>query len=90
MTNSQICRDMDIPMTQEFVSVMDDGEGKLNQEIDDLLEGIDFQKSLSQENSQTCIPSTYPEENGKNTIKQSKDSRDEENVLTSSSFYTRS
>ena len=40
-------------MTQEFVSVMDDGEGKLNQEIDDLLEGIDFQKSLSQENSET-------------------------------------
>ena len=56
-----------MPMTQEFVSELNDGEGKLNEEIDDLLNGIDFQQSLSQETSQTCIPSTFPEENRFNT-----------------------
>ena len=52
-----------LPMTQEFVSQLNDSEGKLNDEIDDLLNGVDFQKSMSQENSPNCIPSTFPEEN---------------------------
>ena len=45
MSNSQLARDMMIPMTQEFVSEINDGETKLNEEIDDLLNGIDFQQS---------------------------------------------
>ena len=52
-----------LPMTQEFVSQLNDSEGKLNDEIDDLLNGVDFQQSMSQENSANCIPSTFPEEN---------------------------
>ena len=50
-------------MTQEFVTEQDYEEEKLNKEIDELLDGIDFQQSMSQEESPTCIPSTYPEEN---------------------------
>ena len=49
-----------LPMTQECVS--QSNEEKLNEEIDELLNGIDFQQSLSQEKSPTCIPSTFPEE----------------------------
>ena len=43
VSNSQLARDMMMPMTQEFVSEINDGETKLNEEIDDLLNGIDFQ-----------------------------------------------
>ena len=50
-----------LPMTQECVS--ESNEDKLNEEIDELLNGIDFQQSLSQPKSPTCIPSTFPEEN---------------------------
>lgn len=38
------------PMSQEFVTEIDDNEVKLNEEIDYLLDGIDFQQPLSQEN----------------------------------------
>lgn len=38
------------PMSQEFVTEIDHNEVKLNEEIDYLLDGIDFQQSLSQEN----------------------------------------
>ena len=55
------------PMSQEFVTELDDEESKLNKEIDYLLDGIDFQQSLSQEKAPTCIPSTLPEENGFNS-----------------------
>ena len=50
-----------LPMTQECVS--HSNEEKLNEEIDELLNGIDFQQSLSPQKSPTCIPSTFPEEN---------------------------
>ena len=46
VTNSQICRDIEKPMSQEFVTELDENEGKLNQEIDYLLDGIDFENSL--------------------------------------------
>ena len=59
-----------MPMTQEFVSELNAGETKLNKEIDDLLNGVDFQQSMSQEKSPNYIPSTFPEENGTNTIQQ--------------------
>ena len=55
MSNSQLARDMMIPMSQEFVSDLNDGETKLDQEIDDLLNGIDFQKSMSQAKSPNYI-----------------------------------
>ena len=61
ISNSQLCRDMLLPMTQECIS--ESNEGKLDEEIDELLNGIDFQQSFSQEKSPTCIPSTFPEEN---------------------------
>ena len=60
-----------IPMSQEFVSELNDGETKLNEEIDDLLNGIDFQQSMSQEKSPNYILSTFPEKNGTFTIQQS-------------------
>ena len=60
ISNSQLCRDMLLPMTQENIS--DTNERKLDEEIDELLNGIDFQQSLSQEKSPICIPSTFPEE----------------------------
>ena len=60
-----------MPMTQEFVSEINDGETKLNEEIDDLLNGIDFQQSMSQEKSPNYIPSTFPEQNGTFNIQES-------------------
>ena len=57
---------MMLPMTQKCVS--QSHEEKLNTEIDELLNGIDFQQSLSQEKSPTCIPSTFPEENTFQTV----------------------
>ena len=60
-----------MPMTQEFVSEINDGETKLNEEIDDLLNGIDFQQSMSQEKSPNYIPSTFPAQNGSFNIQQS-------------------
>ena len=70
MSNSQLARDMMMPMTQEFVSEINDGETKLNEGIDDLLYGIDFQQSMSQEKSPNYIPSTFPEQNGTFNIQQ--------------------
>ena len=51
---------------------------KLNAEINSLLDGIDFQQSLSQEKSPTCIPSSFPEENGFNCEQQDNINRDED------------
>ena len=48
-------------MTQEFITEQD-GENMLNKKIDNLLDGIDFLQSMSQEKSPTSIPSTYLEE----------------------------
>ena len=70
VSNSQVCRDMMILMTQEFVYQLNDSEGKLNDEIDDLLNGVDFQQSMSPENLPNCIPSTFPEENEFKSIEQ--------------------
>ena len=64
ISNSQICRDIMEPMSQEFLTELNDEEVKLNEEINVLLNGIDFQQSLSQEKSPTTIPSSFPEENG--------------------------
>ena len=84
MSNSQLARDMMMPMSQEFVSDLNDGEIKLNQEIDDLLNGIDFQQSMSQEKSPNYIPSTFPEENGTFTIQQSfLQSQSQQNCISS-------
>ena len=47
------------PMSQEYVTEVDEDEVKLNAEINSLLDGIDFQQSLSQEKSPTCIPSSF-------------------------------
>ena len=52
ISNSQICRDIMEPMSQEFVTELNDEEVKLNEEINVLLNGIDFQQSQSQENHQ--------------------------------------
>ena len=78
ISNSQICRDMMEPMSQEYVTEVDEKEVKLNAEIDSLLDGIDFQQSLSQENSPTTIPSSFPEENGFTCAQQDNINRDEE------------
>ena len=59
-----------MPMTQEFVSELNDGETKLTEVINDLLNGIDFRQSMSQEKSPNYIPSTFPEQNGTFTIQQ--------------------
>ena len=64
------------PMSQEYITEVDSDEVKLNAEIDSLLDGIDFQQSLSEEKSPTCIPSSFPEENGFNCVQQ--DNRDED------------
>ena len=64
------------PMSQEYVTEVDADEVKLNAEINSLLDGIDFQQSLLQEKSPTCIPSSFPEENGFNCEQQ--DNRDED------------
>ena len=63
VSSTQVARDIMENMTQEFVTEQDYEEEKLNKEIDELLDGIDFQQSMSQEESPTCIPSSYPEEN---------------------------
>ena len=84
VSNSQICRDIEEPMSQEFVTELDANEGKLNEEIDYLLDGIDFQQSLSQEKSPTCIPSSFPEENG--CIQNASEDRDE--VMSSPILFT--
>ena len=52
ISHSQICRDIMEPMSQEFVTELNDKEVKLNEEINVLLNGIDFQQSLSQEKHQ--------------------------------------
>lgn len=64
ISHSQICRDIMEPMSQEFVTELTEDEVKLNEEINSLLDGIDFKQSLSQEKSPTIIPSSFPEENG--------------------------
>ena len=66
------------PMSQEYVTEVDEDEVKLNAEINSLLEGIDFQQSLSQDKSPTCIPSSFPEENGFNCEQQDNINRDED------------
>ena len=65
------------PMSQEFVTELNDEEVKLNEEINVLLNGIDFQQSLSQEKSPTCIPSSFPEENGFTSEQPANTTRDE-------------
>ena len=77
ISNSQICRDLTQPMSQEFVTELDANEGKLNEEIKHLLDGVDFQQNLSQESSPTCIPSTFPEEDGFECIQEEKIDSDE-------------
>ena len=57
-------------MIQEFVTEQDYEEEKLNKEIDELLDGIYFQQSMSQEESPTCIPSSYPEENDEKNMEE--------------------
>ena len=52
VTTSQLCIDMMTPMKEEFVYEIDGNEKRLNQEIDDLLDGID-----------RYDPHTFPEEN---------------------------
>ena len=64
-------------MSQEFVTELNDEEVKLNEEINVLLNGIDFQQSLSQEKSPTCIPSSFPEENGFTSEQPANTTRDE-------------
>ena len=66
------------PMSQEYVTEVDENEVKLNAEINSLLDGIDFQQSLSQEKSPTCIPSSFPEENGFNCEQKDNINRDED------------
>ena len=64
-------------MSQEFVTELNDEEVKLNEEINVLLNGIDFQQSLSQEKSPTCFPSSFPEENGFTSEQPANTTRDE-------------
>ena len=52
MTRSHMCIDMMTPMKEEFVYEIDDNEKRLNQENDDLLDGIE-----------RYAPHTFPEEN---------------------------
>ena len=60
VSSDQLAIDLMDKMSQEFVTEQEN-ETELNKEIDDLLNGIDFQQSISQE--VTCIPSSFPEEN---------------------------
>ena len=54
-------------MTQDFTeNEVKVNEKNVNEEIYNLLDGIDFEQSMSQPKSPTCIPSTLPEENGMN------------------------
>ena len=71
-------------MSQEFVTELDENEGQLNEDIDYLLDGIDFQQSLSQEKTPTCVPSSFPEENG--YIQNESEDRDE--VMSSPILFT--
>ena len=75
------------PMSQEFVTELNDEEVKLNEEINVLLNGIDFQQSLSQEKSPTTIPSTFPEENGFTSEQHVNISRDED-ICSSPLLFT--
>ena len=88
---SQICRDIMEPMSQEFVTELNDDEVKLNEEINLLLNGIDFQQSLSQEKSPkkspTSIPSTFPEENGFTSEQHANINRDE-HICSSPLLFT--
>ena len=87
ISNSQICRDILEPMSQEFVTELNEEEEKLNEEINVLLNGIDFQQSLSQEKSPTTIPSTLPEENGFTSEQHTNTIRDED-ICSSPLFFT--
>ena len=75
------------PMFQEFVTELNDEEVKLNEEINVLLNGIDFQQSLSQEKSPTCIPSSFPEENGFTSEQHTNTNRDE-HICSSPLLFT--
>ena len=87
ISNSQICRDIMEPMSQEFVTELNDDEVKLIEEINLLLNGIDFQQSLSQEKSPTTIPSSFPEENGLTSEKHANIKRDE-HICSSPLLFT--
>ena len=87
ISNSQICRDIMEPMSQEFVTELNDDEVKLNEEINLLLNGIDFQQSLSQEKSPTSIPSSFPEENGFTSEQHANIKRDE-HICSSPLLFT--
>ena len=87
ISNSQICRDIMKPMSQEFVTELNDDEVKLNEEINLLLNGIDFQQSLSQEKSPTIIPSSFPEENGFTSEQHANIKRDED-ICSSPLLFT--
>ena len=87
ISNSQICRDIMEPMSQEFVTELNDDEVKLNEEINVLLNGIDFQQSLSQEKSPTCIPSSFPKENGFTSEQHANINRDED-ICSSPLLFT--
>ena len=52
VTSSQLCKEMMVPMKEEFVYELDDNEKRLNQEIDDLFDGLDLKKSKLQHKSQ--------------------------------------
>ena len=52
ISNSQICRDIIEPMSQEFVTELNDEEVKLNEEINVLLNGIDFNSLCLKKNHQ--------------------------------------
>ena len=75
------------PMSQEFVTELNDDEVKLNEEINLLLNGIDFQQSLSQEKSPTTIPSSFPEENGF-TSEQLANIKRDEHICSSPLLFT--
>ena len=55
-------------MSQEFVTELDENEAKLNREIDNLLDGVDFQQPLTQEKSPVHVPCTFPEEDRNNCM----------------------
>ena len=77
VSSTQLGRDMMENMTQEFI-IEQDGENMLNKEIDNLLDGIDFLQSMSQEKSPTSIPSTYPEEDRSYNFQKDEINREEE------------
>ena len=75
------------PMSQEFVTELNDDEVKLNEEINLLLNGIDFQQSLSKKKQPTTIPSSFPEENGFTSEQQANIKRDE-HICSSPLLFT--